>query len=424
MYGRDDAASTDGVPSQSRRPGPRWILLLVAIAILLGWAARQTWFAWRDDPDRLWKEAQAAWSSGRLEGAEATLARLARLRPADVPARLLRAEVAWKRGRIDEALATLEGYPSNGPGTALIERTRGLLELQRDRARPAESALLRALSLDPERAEARRDLIDLYSIQSRHADLAAQFEALAARQALSFDDLYLWCLGRRPDAGPAERAEKLEGMVRNDPKDRSSRLALAEDLRRLGRLDAAEAALSPLPAADAEARALRARLTLDRGRADLTALLLADGPSDHPALARLRGRLALARGDASAVAHYRAAMADDPDDRDTLFGLGQALRLAGQPEAASRYLRSARDRDHLEWLIENARSLSRRDDARSLREIGDAYRSVQKLAEARAWYRLALARDPLDQEVQKRFFELENGAGRGATGKRPRAPGH
>ena len=40
------------------------------------------------------------------------------------------------------------------PGAALIERSRGMLELERDRARPAEEALLRALSLDPKLAEA------------------------------------------------------------------------------------------------------------------------------------------------------------------------------------------------------------------------------------------------------------------------------
>jgi tetratricopeptide (TPR) repeat protein len=417
-----DAIDSAVTPAARRRRSLRLVLVLLAILVLAGWAVRRVWLVWKDDPERLWSQAQAAWSSGRLEEAEAALARLARGRPAGVAERLLRAEVARKRGRIDEALSALEGFPATGPGAAVIERTRGMLELERDRARPAEAALLRALSLDPKLNEARHDLINLYSIQSRRAELAAQFEALAVSRTLTFDELYLWCLGRRTDAGPAEFAARLERMVHNDPEDRPSRLALAEDLRRQGRLDAAQAALDPLSAADAEARAIRARLALDRGRADVAASLLADGPSDHPALARLRGRLALARGDASAVAAYRRALASEPDDRDTLFGLGQALRVAGETDAGQPYLRAARNRDRLDWLVENARSLSRRDDAGSLRAIGDACQSIQKLAEARAWYRLALARDPLDSELQKRLFGLDGAIGSDASRRHRRSP--
>jgi tetratricopeptide (TPR) repeat protein len=341
------------------------------------------------------------------------LDRLARRRPSLVAERLLRAEVARKQGRIDRALAALEGYPASGRDAALIERTRGLLEFERDRARPAGAALLRAIELDPGLAEVRRDLINLYALQSRRRELSAQFRELSATRALTFDELYLWCLGRRPEFGPAELAAKLERMLANDPDDRPSRLALAENLRRLGRLGEAEHVLSPLADADAEARATRVRLALDRGQLDIAAALLADGPSDHPELARLRGRLALGRGDASAIAHYGKSLKADPDDRDALFGLGQALRLAGRREEARPYVDAARDRDRLEWLIENARSLSRREDARALRAIGDACRSVPHLPEARAWYRLALARDPLDADLQRRLFELDGAIARG-----------
>jgi len=250
-------------------------------------------------------------------------------------------------------------------------------------------------------------LINLYTLQSRQSELRAQFRALAATTDLKFNDLYLWSLGRRLDVGPADLAAKLERMSRNDPDDRLIRLALAENLRRLGRLDEAEAAVAPLPIDDPEARAARARLALDRGAVDAARSLLDEGPPDHPALARLRGRLSLAQGDGTAVSHYRTALSADPHDRDTLFGLGQALRLAGKPDAAQPYLRAARDRDQLESLIENARSLSRREDPRGLRAIGDACRSLGRLHQARAWYRLALSRDPADSDLQKRLFELD-----------------
>jgi tetratricopeptide (TPR) repeat protein len=315
--------------------------------------------------------------------------------------------VARERGRLDRALVALEGVPDTVPGADLIWRTRGMLEFERDRARPAETALLRALALNPRLTEARRDLVSLYTLQARRRELSAQFRALEERGALSFDDLYLWCLGRRLDVGPAELAAKLERMAQADPDDRRTRLALAENLRRLGRLAQAETALAPLPAADPEARAVRARLALDRGAVAAASRLLDNGPPDHPALAQLRGRLALARGDEAAVGHYQAALDADPDDRDTLFGLGQALRLAGKPDAAQPYVQAARDRDRLEWLIENARSLSQRNDPKILRVLGDACRSLRRLPEAHAWYRLALSHDPLDTELQKRLFELD-----------------
>lgn len=305
MAGRNDPTNSRVMPTSRRRQRVVWIAVFFSVLVLAGWSARQAWIAWQDDPQRLWNQAQAAWSSGRLAEAEAALARLSRRRPASVAERLLRAEVARERGRIDQALAALEGFPATGPGAALIERTRGMLELERDRARPAEAALLRALSLDPTLAEARLDLINLYTIQSRRRELAAQFRSLAATRTLRFDELYLWCLGRRQDIGPADLAAKLERMLANDPDDRTSRLALAEDLRRLGRLGAADAALGALPVGDAGARAARARLALDRAQVDVAAQLIADGGSDDPALARLRGRLALARGDAAAATHFR-----------------------------------------------------------------------------------------------------------------------
>jgi tetratricopeptide (TPR) repeat protein len=282
-----------------------------------------------------------------------------------------------------------------------------MLELEGDRARPAEAALLRAIALDGKLPEARRDLISLYTIESRSRELAEQFRALSALGPLDFDDLCRWCLGRRLDVGPAELAAKLGKMLRNEPDNTAIRLPLAENLRRLGRLAEAESALGSGPADSPEVLAARAGLALDRGAVDVATRLLADGPADHPALARLRGRLALARGDRAAVEYYQAALAADPDDRDTLFGLAQALRIAGQPQAAAPFRQAAGDRDHLELLIQNARALSRRTDPAVLRDLGDACRTLNRLPQAQAWYRLALARNPADAELQKRLLEMD-----------------
>ncbi|MEI4902465.1 hypothetical protein Q8G48_28410, partial [Klebsiella pneumoniae] len=84
------------------------------------------------------------------------------------------------------------------------------------------------------------------------------------------------------------------------------------------------------PAADPEARAARAGLALDRGDFEAAAALLAEGPGDHPAVARLRGRFGLLRHDApAAIRAYQVVLAADPFDRSALFGLGTALKMVG-----------------------------------------------------------------------------------------------
>jgi tetratricopeptide (TPR) repeat protein len=397
-----------GKPPRARSWRSNAVVFAIGVALLALAVTAYHCFSQREtDPRQGFEGARIALAAGRVDEAEGILNRLARRNTPTIAERLLRAEVARQRGRFDQALAALDDFSGSDSESALIWRTRGMLEIERDRARPAEAALLQALALNPTLAEARRDLIKLYTMQSRQAELREQFRALASASTLSFDDLYLWSLGRRLDVGPAELAVKLERMWRNEPDNRFVSLALAENLRRLGRLDEAEKALARLPTHDPDGQAARARIALDRGDVAAASFILESGPPNHTALARLRGRLALARGDAEAVGHYRAALAGDPDDRDTLFGLGQALRLAGQADAAAPYLQSARQRDQLEWQIENARSLAQRDQPQVLRKIGDACRSVNRLHEARAWYRLGLARDPADADLQKRLFQLD-----------------
>ena len=120
-------------------------------------------------------------------------------------------------------------------------------------------------------------------------------------------------------------------------------MALAETLREIGRRDEAAQVLSVLPESDPDARAVRARIALDRGDDRAAEAILAGGPADHPELARLRGRFALAHRDGpAAVRHFRAAHAAEPDDRDTVFGLGTALALVGDHAAAEPFLRDRR----------------------------------------------------------------------------------
>jgi tetratricopeptide (TPR) repeat protein len=182
---------------------------------------------------------------------------------------------------------------------------------------------------------------------------------------------------------------------------------LAESLEQLCRLDDAEAVLGLLPQGDADARTLRARLAVDRGDVAAAETLAGAGPAGHPGLAQLRGWLALHHGDSAAAArHFHAALAAEPGHRGALYGLGLALQLADGPAAARPFLTAAREHDVLNERLERAARDGRRDDREVLLGLGAACEAVGRLPQARAWYRLVIARDPLDTEARHALFRL------------------
>ncbi|HWE36976.1 MAG TPA: tetratricopeptide repeat protein [Isosphaeraceae bacterium] len=389
----------------------RWVVpALVAIGVGaagLAWAFRPA------DPARLLAEAEASYRAGRNDEAEATLARLDRRGAIGPEAAWLRAHVATARRRPGEALAALDHIPDGHPLAARAWLLRGQSERDLGRARRAEEALRHALRLDPTLVQARRELIFIDGLQLRRRDMLDQFRALADLIPLGPGDVLSWCLTRGDVWDPAEVQGRLETFVKNDPEDRRSRLALAECLRQRSRLDEAEAALAPLTAADPDARAGRARIAMDRGDDGTVAALLADGPADHPGMERLRGSLAMAGGDAeSAARHYRAVLAAEPDDRDAVAGLGRALGSLGRGAEARPWLDRAAAADRLATLLGHVASSKAPLTPDLARELGAACEGAGQLPEARAWYRLVIARDPADRDAQAALARIDEAIAR------------
>jgi tetratricopeptide (TPR) repeat protein len=406
----------------------RW----AALAVVLGLAAGGAVVVWRGDwlgpgPERLRADAEAELAAGRFDRAAASLARLARLGPPVGDDALLRARVAIARGRIEEALDELARVPDDHPKAAEARFRAGQLELRRDHLRAAEAAFLQALRRYPRLVQARRELIYIYGMQLRGAELSAQFRALSAVTPLSFHEALVWSLAGSRTSDPAEAQRALRRFVQADGGDRWSRLALAESLRQLGRASEANEVLARLPADDPDARAARARVALDQGDLAAVESLLAGGPADHPALALLRGRMALHRRDGpAAVGHLRAALAAAPDDRDVQFSLGQALRLTGDRSAAEPLLRAARTQDALASLVARAATEAGRSDPKLWLRLGAACEAANRPGEAMAWYKLAFGQDPADPEVQSALRRLESvpagSAGTTAGGRAGPAP--
>ena len=207
---------------------------------------------------------------------------------------------------------------------------------------------------------------------------------------------------------PSTALKELSLFIEADPADRSSRLAIADNYRRMGLIDDAEIAIAPLPDSDPEVLAIRVMLAVDRHDDDKAAQLLASGPPDDSRLAKLRGRLALARRDApTAVRYFQDAHDHDPEDRDSLLGLLSSLTMIGDDKSAAPLRETAKKFELINSLVQRAAAPGGRQNPRLMRELGAACAAAGRDPEARGWYRLAIARDPLDIESQQALFQID-----------------
>ncbi len=384
--------------------------LIVAIAALGTWGYRSLRQA-SSNPDDLWAAAEEDLRAERLDRVEQAVARLGRSRDPTPLDWFLRGQVALARKRTDEAIADLARVPDDHYMAAQARLLAGQVELRRDRLRFAEEAFRASVLIDPSLVQAHRELIYIYGLQLRRTPLDGEYLALSGLEALRFQEVFHWCLLQNDSWEPGEAASMMKACVAADPGDRWSRLALAENDRRLGLLDEAEAVLAGLAESDSEGLAARARIALDRQDVDRAKRLLADGPTDDPVLAPLRGRLALERRDfRTALHHFRVAYAADPDRRETLSGLIAALLRVGDANAAAPLREVAARREKLGSLIQRAAMPGAQDDSALHRQLGAACAALHRDAAARTWYQLVIARDPLDAEAQRALFQLRDGA--------------
>jgi len=359
------------------------------------------------DPDQLWREAQRSLQEHRIDDAGRFLDRLSRGRAPLPQDWMLRGQVAVARERPEEALAALAEVPDDHPIAPQARLLAGQIELRRDRARHAEEALLAALRLDPGLVQARRELIYIYGMQLRRRELCDQFAALSEITSLKYENLFHWCLMRNCQWEAGEVAQTLGRYLEADPDDRESRLALADNDRRLGLYDEAEEVLAPLPDDDPRALAHRVMILMDRHEEDRAEELLASGPADDPELARLRGRVALARRDGpEALRCYRIAYEADPSNRDAAFGLINAYELCGEPEKAAPIRRAAEALEAFNSLVQRMSTPAGRSDPALVNEAAGVCAQAGFLPEARAWLRFAIDRDPLDASAQQAWYRF------------------
>lgn len=390
----------------------RWTLAVVLCLIVLGFGAIATRTAWRrdegKDPQRLGLlyEAWKAFDTKREDEANRLLdRRAAEVSPTSLDW-MLRARIAEAQGHLGEALGFLDRIPDSDPIAAQARLKAGQIELERKHPRKAEAAYLRVLELDPNQIQAYRELAYLYALLRRNKECDAIYHRLAERKDLDHILAFAWCQNTCQLWDPEGARKVLIGFLAEDPTDRVARLALATSYQITNELSEAEKTLSDLPDSDPDARALRIQLALDRGDPETAEALAREGPADHARLRSLRGQLALHRSDPRQAAHdFREALHLDPGDRDAIQGLGVALQILGDPEAKT-FLAAAARIDLLKRTIRDSVTTIQ-TDPKLFYKLGEICELMGLLDEARAWYRLAIGRDPLDEQAHRGLGRVE-----------------
>ncbi len=394
--------------AKSRRRSLLWLTGVLGVTILVAGSVlvwKRHWL----DPEHLWDQAQAFLRAGKVDQAESSLVWIRRLRPPTVSDLMLEAQVAIARGDVDKALGFLAKVPPKDPLFSEACLLAGRLERKRKRVRVAEGHFLQALKASPTLIGAHKELIYLYGVQLRRREVDAEFRALSKSTHLTHHDLFTWAQTHFSQWSP-DIAIDLQSYVDADPDDRHSRLALIELLvDQPGQSSRVSQLLSSFPPQDADALALRIAQALFENRLDDAESFLSQGPGDHPTIARYRGRLALIRRDlGSAVIAFRQALSAEPYDRVSTFELGQALALKGDSANADIYLTRARRLNEVYNLVNQVRSPDHENRALDLFRLANAFEAAGLLDEARHWYTLALARDPLNPEAQRALYRLQS----------------
>jgi tetratricopeptide (TPR) repeat protein len=422
----------------------------VLVAWCLGglvWGVGQ-WLRWRPSL----KDAIALAEAGRLDEAEARLrARLA-VDPDDGATHLLLARVAVRRldapealaGRSPEDLARraldhLDRVHTSDPNRAvMLQVCRGRALHRLLRLEEAEAAWLEALRISPTAPEAGWHLLELYYIQGRREEARRLVWRLHEVEPDAHDRVRLLVELLRPDArppAPGSIATVLGPVVRQNPHDLHSAIALGLAMVRNGELDRGLDLLRPTVEGHPESPvAWEAWLTGldDGGRIDELGAALDRIPpalAADPRFARFRGRVAQERHDWRAAAgEYRRGLRHDPHDAKLHYRLALALRQVGAAAEAEPL-----ERDHRAYqaaLIE-ARPLY--EEANAIKTLGvephpELYRRLAdhrermgRRDEARAWYRLVLADRPDDPAARAALERLGRADPRGLPPDAPLA---
>jgi tetratricopeptide (TPR) repeat protein len=362
------------------------------------------------DPQMIYERALSLVETEHFDEADQVLVKLRKLRDPSVLDHGLQARVDIAKGRLDQAIASLSAIPDDHPLAGWARLRCGQLERSRLRFRQAEKWLQKVIDLDENSVEARRELVYVYGMQLRRADLHEQLRRLNKLTLLKAKEIWVWCMVR--DLAwwhPEEHVPILEKAIEADPEDFRSRIALAEVLRRQGLTDQALSKIEQSPENRVELRAKRMELLIDQNRMEQVEVMLDQIAVDEPSVAILRGRMAMSKGDPkSAVRFFELAEIAEPGRREIVANLGQASIQAGDSVKGKNLVQMSGKIDSLNNLLLKLEKSIEKTGAETWRELAKACEDAGRVAEARAWQSLIIANNPFDQPAQSAIFRIDS----------------
>jgi tetratricopeptide (TPR) repeat protein len=392
---------------RAKRSAATWIVGATGVAVLVGALGALHMPRGHGDPDRIWAQAERAFLAGHWQQASASLKRLEQIRPKAALDWTLEAQLAIARGQFAQGFSALAQVSDAHPIAPQAHLLAGRLHRQLRCLRKAEAEFRQALAIKPGLIDAHKELIYILGLQSRRREVDAEFHQLARLTQLGHHDLMTWALTHFTHWNPDIVAD-LDGCIKADPEDRHSRLAVVELLLERPEVESyIERILQPFPNTDPDAMALRINLAFNLGRFEQAESLLAKAPDGHPRISRMRAEMAMRQHDLDgAIQYFHDALSAEPYDRVSPMHLAQALQLKGDKKAATVYLDRVRRLNRVYDTINQMRSPKRKEHFTDLVELGNVFEEAGLNVEAKAWYGLAIATDPLDGGAQEGLYRL------------------
>lgn len=229
-----------------------------------------------------------------------------------VAAKLGAAEALLAMNKAEEAKRVLSDLTTPEPVNARVEMWQGKIEAALGRSDEAVRHFRNAITLDPGTVGAYIALAQHYTDTSRPSEAVAVLVEAQRNVQITAEVRRLMGRAELQRNQLDDAIEHFEAALELEPRDSSAQFGLAQAYRRKASLDQAAAALAQVEEIDAK----------------------------FPGLQLEKGRLAEARGDLqAAIASYREALVQTPNDAALKSRLGASLVLSGELKEAESLLR-------------------------------------------------------------------------------------
>jgi tetratricopeptide (TPR) repeat protein len=309
-----------------------------------------------------------------------------------------------KNGNTDEALQTLSAIVKEHPSYAKAHMDLGIVYTQQKRFGEASQEFEEALRLDPTDDEARLSYVKALCAIAQFEKAAPVIKDYLKHHPHDFEALYFDGVVERGVGNYADAEKVFRQAVALNPKHAEARYHLGFVLARQGKLAEARAELEMALALDpssSEARfqlasVLRALGQPDQAREELKALQQKKAEDVRQDVAGVTANQAnedLQSGDAQkAVALYRQALANDPNNAHTYYDMALALDRLGDYSGEREALEKAMKLDASLAPVHN--------------QLGFLDLQANQTADAENQFKTAISLDPQYAEAQNNLGVL------------------